>query len=48
MPHLNLSAWANHRIPRLARTFADLVVSRETQFTYLVDALQYRPKLTMG
>jgi magnesium chelatase family protein len=47
---LNLSARAYHRTQsvKLARTIADLAGSEEIQFTHLVEALHYRPKLMMG
>ena len=45
MTQINLSAWAYHRILKLARTIADLAGCGEIQSVHLAEALQYRPKL---
>jgi len=42
MTQLNLSAWAYHRILKLARTIADLAGCDEIQSVLLAEALQYR------
>ena len=48
MTQLNLSARADHRILKLARTMADLTGIEDIQSAHLAEALQYRPKLMMG
>ena len=45
MTELNLSAWAYHRILKLAGTIADLARCEEIQSAHLAEELQYRPKL---
>jgi magnesium chelatase family protein len=42
---LNLSAWAYHRILRLARTIAEDAGIEDIQSTHLAEALQYQPRL---
>jgi len=39
---LNLSARAYHRVLRVARTIADLALSKEIQTSHLSEALSYR------
>jgi magnesium chelatase family protein len=48
MSQLNLSARRYHRVLKLACTIADLAGSEAIQSVYLVEALQYRPKLMLG
>jgi magnesium chelatase family protein len=45
MSQIQLSARAYHRILKQARTIADLAGSDAIQSVYLVEVLQYRPKL---
>ena len=42
---LNLSARAYHRIIKLARTIADLDLSKTIKTNHILEALQYRPKI---
>ena len=44
---LDLSARSYHKIIRLARTIADLADSANIKEDYLLEALQYRPKISM-
>ena len=48
MRQLNVSAWAYHRILKLARTIADLAACEEIGSAHLAEALQYRPKLMLS
>ena len=48
MSQFQLSASAGHCILKLSHTTADLACSGETQFAYLAETLQYRPKIMMG
>ena len=47
MLHLQLTAWAYHRILKLARTIADLAGAEDITQLHLAEALQYRPKLDL-
>ena len=44
---MQLSAWAYHRVLKLARTIADLAGEEKIAPTHLAEALQYQPKLGM-
>ena len=44
--HLGLSARAYHRVIKIARTIADLENSPEIEENHILEALQYRPKVT--
>jgi magnesium chelatase family protein len=48
MTQLNLSALADHRIFKLARTIAELTGGKKIQSVHLADALQYPPKLMLS
>ncbi|OGI68047.1 hypothetical protein A2738_02560 [Candidatus Nomurabacteria bacterium RIFCSPHIGHO2_01_FULL_42_15] len=43
---LALSARAYHRVIKIARTIADLENSKEVEANHILEALQYRPKVT--
>lgn len=44
--HLGLSARAYHRVIKIARTIADLENSPEVEANHILEAIQYRPKVT--
>lgn len=44
MQQLHFSARAYHRIPKLARTIADLAESESIGTVHLAEAIQYRPR----
>jgi magnesium chelatase family protein len=44
--HLGLSARAYHRVIKIARTIADLENSPEVESNHILEAIQYRPKVT--
>jgi magnesium chelatase family protein len=44
--HLALSARAYHRVIKIARTIADLETSEEVNSNHILEAIQYRPKVT--
>jgi magnesium chelatase family protein len=44
MSKLDMSARAFHRIPKLARTIADLEGAAEMKTHHLAEAIQYRPR----
>ena len=48
MSQLQLTARAYHRVLKLARTIADLAGDEKITPNHLAEALQYRPKLTIG
>ena len=48
MNQLQLTARAYHRVLKLSRTIADLAGEKNIAPNHLAEALQYRPKLTIG
>jgi len=48
MNQMQLSARGYHRVLKLARTIADLAGGTDINPTYLAEALQYRPKVSLG
>ena len=48
MSQLQLTARAYHRVLKLSRTIADLAGEKNIAPNHLAEALQYRPKLTIG
>ena len=44
---LALSARAYHRVIKIARTIADLENSEEINSNHILEAIQYRPKVTV-
>ena len=48
MAQLNLSAWAYHRILKLARTIADLAASEDIQSVHMTEVLHLRPSEVVG
>src|SRR5713101_7530507 len=47
MQQLHLSAWAFHRVLKLARTIADLAGSEMIAANHVAEAIQYRPRVGM-
>ena len=43
---LGLSARAYHRVIKIARTIADLENSEDVEVNHILEAIQYRPKVT--
>lgn len=43
---LSLSARAYHRVIKIARTIADLENSVDVETNHILEAIQYRPKVT--
>ena len=43
---LSLSARAYHRVIKIARTIADLENSENVEENHILEAIQYRPKVT--
>jgi magnesium chelatase family protein len=43
---LGLSARAYHRVIKIARTIADLANSPEVESEHILEAIQYRPKVS--
>ena len=45
---LDISARAYHRLIKLARTIADLDEKKDVEMNHVLEALQYRPKMTIN